>query len=147
MLVACPECERRVSDRAVACPDCGFPVSEHFAAARKAADAADARKSRREIGAVDCVRCEARGFRMFTEMVDGKETQLFAWCTVCAHTGRAVLCEASNGFFAVARSEVARFLAGEAEPDGEDIQHLGTERPTGFRYPDPPGSTEPPSED
>jgi hypothetical protein len=27
-LIACPECEGRVSDRALACPHCGFPVRE-----------------------------------------------------------------------------------------------------------------------
>ena len=27
-LIACPECQGRVSDRAVACPHCGFPVRE-----------------------------------------------------------------------------------------------------------------------
>ena len=34
VLIACPECERKVSDRAKACPDCGFPVSEHVAEAK-----------------------------------------------------------------------------------------------------------------
>ena len=27
-LIACPECEGRVSDRALACPHCGFPVRQ-----------------------------------------------------------------------------------------------------------------------
>ena len=30
-LTICPECGRKVSDKADACPNCGFPVGEHFA--------------------------------------------------------------------------------------------------------------------
>lgn len=135
MLVACPECERRVSDRAVACPECGFPVAEHFAAERENASASEARKSRREVGEVDCVACEARGFRTFTETVEGSTRSLFEWCIVCEHGGRTVLCEGSDGFYAVARSALSRFLAGELDPDGKLVHHLGHERPAGFRYP------------
>jgi hypothetical protein len=27
-LVICPECEKRVSDKAISCPECGFPVAK-----------------------------------------------------------------------------------------------------------------------
>jgi hypothetical protein len=136
MLVACPECERRVSDRAAACPDCGFPVSEHFAAERAKAAVVEARKTRREIGEVDCAACDARGFRTFTETFEGRSESVFEWCTTCEHTGRTALVEASDGFFAVARGELARFLAGEIDADAQKVHHLGTERPAGFRYPE-----------
>jgi hypothetical protein len=36
-LVACPECEANVSDRAVACVKCGFPVAEGIQEQLKAA--------------------------------------------------------------------------------------------------------------
>ena len=28
MLITCPECERKISDKALICPGCGFPVNE-----------------------------------------------------------------------------------------------------------------------
>ena len=27
-LIACPECEKQISDKAIACPNCGYPVRE-----------------------------------------------------------------------------------------------------------------------
>jgi hypothetical protein len=137
MLVACPECERRVSDRAAACPECGFPVAEHFSAEATAKVRAETIRSRREEGEVDCARCEARGFRLMKEVSGDEERQVFEWCAVCEHSGRVVLGRADDGFYAVARSHLAEFLAGAIDPDGEHVQFLGTEPPLGFRYPNP----------
>ena len=45
MLIACPECEHRVSDRAPSCPSCGFPIAEEMAKLAAAQAAEQARAS------------------------------------------------------------------------------------------------------
>jgi hypothetical protein len=129
MLISCPECERRVSDRAKACPDCGFPVAEELAAAREAEELARTVATREEAGReVDCPTCEARGYRV---MASGE----FFWCEICEHTGRVVLCKASDGYYAVGRTHVTAFVAGELHPgEGREAVFVGPEAPEGFRY-------------
>lgn len=129
MLIECPECGRKVSDRAKSCPDCGFPVAEEVSAKREAERAAEIVKTRRQTDReVDCVKCEARGF--YTS-----DDGLFGWCWICEHTGRVPLCRADDGYYAVAGKSVASFLAGEASPDGENVVFLGPEPPPAHRYP------------
>lgn len=133
MLIECPECERKVSDRAKACPDCGFPVAEEVQKA-KAQDAADAAKKTRKLaGEVDCPFCAARGFSMFTPEEGG--AQHFKWCTQCARSGRLTLVESSEGYFAVALASADAFVRGDDVPETE-FAALGTNRPEGFRYPE-----------
>lgn len=52
-MVACPECGREVSERALACPQCGFPFVGHAPAA-----AADCACGRTAVGG--CSRCRSR---------------------------------------------------------------------------------------
>ncbi|MEM9188504.1 MAG: zinc-ribbon domain-containing protein [Myxococcota bacterium] len=130
MLISCPECGRKVSDRAKACPDCGFPVAEWVSEQTAAKAAEVARATRKDIGEVDCPYCDARGFRM-VEMEGGG--QGFAWCAECEQTGRVRLFEAQDGFYAVSPTKVDEFQAGKGE-EVRGIKFLGTERPEGFRY-------------
>lgn len=132
MLISCPECERQVSDRAAACPGCGFPIADHVAAEAAQAARAAERRSRAREGEVDCVACEARGFRMVEP--EGGGGQVFAWCAACEHSGRVPLCRSTDGYFAVAWGKLEAFLQGEVDAGG-DVHALGAERPTGHRYP------------
>jgi hypothetical protein len=136
MLVTCPDCGRDVSDRARACPGCGFPIAEHVAEQAQHAALARDRESRREIGEVDCVHCEARGFQRFAaKEPDGRTSETYAWCEVCEHTGRVTLVQGSRGYYAVARPTVESFLAGTRD-DGDDlVVFLGEGKPTAHRYP------------
>jgi hypothetical protein len=47
-LIACPECEKEVSDLARACPHCGFPVSEEIGRALAEVTGFDRIKSGRQ---------------------------------------------------------------------------------------------------
>lgn len=133
MLISCPECERQVSDRAAACPGCGFPIAEHVAAEAARVARGEERRSRERVGEVDCVACEARGFRM-VEPEAGGGGQMFVWCAVCEHSGRVPLCKSTDGYFAVPWGTLDAFLGGEVDAGGE-VRPLGAERPRGHRYP------------
>ena len=136
MLIECPECAKQVSDRAAACPSCGFPIAEHVRAGAEEAARKEERSTRKVAGEVDCVPCEARGFRMLQEDDDrGGSREVFRWCALCEHSGRVPLCESSAGYFAVAYRSVDAFLAGQVDADSDDVHHVGTERPEGHRYP------------
>ncbi|MGE0786094.1 MAG: hypothetical protein AB7S26_10425 [Sandaracinaceae bacterium] len=129
-LIECPDCGRKVSDRAAVCPDCACPVAEIVAAQRADADRERIEKSRRmEDGAeVDCPRCEARGF--YAE--DGGHL----WCVPCEHSGRLLLASAEDGFYAVAAYATERFLSGELQPGKSGVVfYVGKVRPTTHRYP------------
>jgi hypothetical protein len=137
MLLDCPECGHGVSERAVACPSCGFPVAEHVAERKRAeADEAD-RGTREVVGQVDCVHCEARGFRSFEFEVDGEVREGFEWCSICEHTGRVVLCRSTSGYYAVDERHLEAFLAGGDPLDASAVIALGHEAPAGHRYPQP----------
>lgn len=135
MLIACPDCERKVSDRAKACPDCGLPVAEWVAERAAERALADARKTRERLGEVDCPACDARGFtQQKVQTPDGVET-LFGWCTPCKHSGRVHQCRDSSGVYAVSHAALDRFLAGTLDPGGEGVWHLGDRIVEGHRYP------------
>lgn len=136
MLLPCPECEREVSDKAEACPGCGFPIANHVdkAAADKRAD--DALASRKQIGEVDCVSCEARGYRRFPfTTADGNEEFGFEWCAICECSGRIILCESADGYYAVGFAQIESFLGGSLDADDKTVFHLGDEKPTEHRFP------------
>ncbi len=135
MLIACPECERKVSDRAKACPDCGFPVAEHVAERRAEEATVAERTTRVEDGETDCVACEARGFRTFKFVdEDGESRDGFAWCEICEHSGRVVRVRSEAGYWAVRRSRLAAFIAGELDAHETDAVSLGESAPDP-RYP------------
>jgi hypothetical protein len=131
-LIECPDCGRKVSDRARTCPDCACPVAEVMAEQRAEARQREVVESRRALDKqVDCPRCEARGMY---ELGDG----YVEWCPICEATGRIVLCEAADGFYAVAEYAIERFEAGELHPRTSGVVfYLGTEAPTRFRFPKP----------
>lgn len=132
MLIECPDCGRKVSDRAKACPDCSCPVAEVIAD-RRAAEEEKARiASRRSLERdVDCPRCEARGFFSHD---DG----MVEWCLACERTGRLVLCEALDGYYAVSHFAIERFVAGEIHPGSSGVVfYIGKNAPSGHRYPQP----------
>ena len=61
---------------------------------------------------------------------------MVGWCITCEHSGRVLLCTAENGFYAVARYAIERFLAGEIHPETSGVCfYLGVKEPTAFRYP------------
>lgn len=129
MLIECPDCGRKISDRAKECPDCACPVAEVVAEERARAAQIEAKKTRRATEReVDCPKCEARGFY---KCDDG-----FAeWCVPCEHTGRLVLCVASDGYYGVARYAIERFLSGELEAGKSGVVfYLGEREPRGHRY-------------
>lgn len=136
MLVACPDCDQKVSERAKACPQCGFPIAEHMAEIAREAATQRERTTRTEVGEVDCVPCVATGFctEEFRDE-DGRQKSRFFWCEVCEHTGRVTLCRSERGYYAVARYAVAEFLAGTRNDDDEHVVFLGTETPGPHRYP------------
>ncbi|NVB36604.1 zinc ribbon domain-containing protein [Pseudenhygromyxa sp. WMMC2535] len=135
MLIPCPECERKVSDRAKACPDCGFPVSEWVAERQAAERQAKARESRERVGEVDCPACDARGFRSWTEKgPDGESRSLFSWCIDCKHSGRVHQCRDSEGYYAVSHAALEAFLTGEIGVEAEGVTGLGESPAQGFRY-------------
>lgn len=133
MLIDCPECSKHVSDRAVACPDCGFPIREWVGEAQQSAEEQQAIESREEVGAVDCVICQARGFVMLNQAQHN--TSGFTWCPICGHSGRVVLCHASDGYYAVSQIQLAGFLAGELNRDAPGVDYLGDGKPEAFRFP------------
>ena len=130
MLVDCPECEHRVSDRAAACPQCGFPIAEEIAAAREREAAEADRNTRERIGDVDCAACEARGF-----VSEGPQDRpsAFAWCATCEHSGRVALVKSPRGYWAVADGVLDVFLCG-ADLEGPNVVFLGEHAPEGHRY-------------
>lgn len=136
MLIPCPECERKVSDRAAACPECGFPIREWLAEREAEQRREQARKSRARVGDVDCPECEARGFVLFEEADDaGVKRQAFTWCSACKHAGRVPQCRDSEGYWAVSHALLERFLAGELDPPSEGLTFLGSEQVLEHRYP------------
>lgn len=130
VLVECPECEQRVSDRAAACPQCGFPVAAEWEARREREAVEADRSSREKIGEVDCVDCAARGF--VTEGTEDKPGA-FSWCGICQHSGRVPLVQSARGFWAVSFASVDAFLGGEdiSEPN---VVFVGEHAPEGHRY-------------
>jgi hypothetical protein len=135
MLIPCPECARQVSDRAKACPDCGFPVSEHVAEQRELARQKAVLESRERIGEIDCPRCEARGFRSFSELnEDGETEQLFSWCSDCKHSGRVHQCRDLDGFYAVSFAALEGFLSGALGRESAGVVFVGTEPVVEHRY-------------
>ncbi|MEM6291471.1 MAG: hypothetical protein AAGA54_09410 [Myxococcota bacterium] len=132
MLIACPECAHKVSDRAAACPQCGFPIAETVAAEREAAEAEAEKKSRTHVGEVDCPSCDARGFT--TEVDEDDRPTSFSWCSHCESSGRRPLVQSSRGYWAVAFASLDAFLAGEGL-DAPNAVYLGETKPESFRYP------------
>ena len=130
MIVDCPECEHRVSDRAAACPQCGFPVAAELTAERERAAAEADRTARTQIGDVDCAICEARGF-----LTDGPKERpsAFSWCVTCEHSGRVPLVQSPRGYWAVGFASVEAFLSGE-EMEHPNAVYLGEHAPEGHRY-------------
>lgn len=139
MLIPCPECERKVSDRAAACPECGFPIREWLAERDAASRREQARASRERVGEVDCPECEARGFVLFEETDDkGVARQAFTWCAACKHGGRVHQCRDSEGFYAVSHAALDRFLAGTIDPPCEGVVSLGPQQVVDRRFPSAP---------
>lgn len=135
MLIACPECGRKVSDRARACPDCGFPVAEWAEEQRLAEVAKERREARKRIGEVDCPACQARGFVRFQDVDEtGRKRDLFSWCDACRHSGRVHLCFDSAHYFAVSYAALPAFLAGELDEAAEGVWDLGPSLPGKHRY-------------
>jgi len=135
MLIPCPECERKVSDRAKACPDCGFPVSEWIADKAREERLVRSRASRARVGEVDCPACEARGFRSWTEKDESGELRsLFCWCADCKHSGRVHQCRDSEGFYAVSFAALEAFLAGEIDDDADGVTALGAQVSSAHRF-------------
>ncbi|MCZ7685621.1 MAG: hypothetical protein M5U28_45325 [Sandaracinaceae bacterium] len=129
MLIECPDCGRKVSDRAKECPDCSCPVAEVLAERRAEEERAAAIASRRPLDReVDCPRCEARGCY-------ANDDGTAAWCTPCEHSGRLILCVATDGYFGVARYAVERFLAGELHAGTSGVVFfVGASEPTTHRF-------------
>jgi hypothetical protein len=135
MLIPCPECERKVSDRAAACPECGYPIREWLAERAQIERREQARASRERVADTDCPHCDARGFVMFSETDErGTERQGFAWCVDCKHSGRVHQCRDLEGYWAVSHALLERFLAGEIDPPHEGLVSLGLEPPIEHRY-------------
>jgi len=129
-LIECPDCGRKVSDRAKVCPDCACPVAEVIAEKRQETTEAEAAKTREvvEERLVDCPRCTGRGWYEVGDLV--------AWCVICEYTGRTPLAKASDGFYAVAPYAVERFLEGELMPRTSGVVfYLGKAPPPKHRYP------------
>lgn len=131
-LIECPDCGRKVSDRAQTCPDCSCPVAEvmaerHEEEARAAGVASREHVEGRE---VDCGRCGGRGWY---EHGNG----MIAWCIVCEQTGRTPLVRANDGWYSVAPYAVERFVAGELHaPTSGVVYFLGAREPKGHAYPE-----------
>lgn len=137
MLIGCPECEKKVSDRAKACPDCGFPIAEHVEEQREQDVALKDQASRKRVGETDCPACNARGFATKQETLDdGSTKDVFWWCSMCEHTGRVHLVQSTRGFWAVSAEELEAFLGG-AEATEKSARFLGEEQPV-LRYPNQP---------
>lgn len=134
MLIDCPECERKVSDRAAACPDCGFPIREWLAEEEEKKKTADAVASRTKVGETDCLACKARGFVVLDQEKHGLSG--FTWCPLCGHSGRVHLCQASDGYYAVSQTVLSEFLDGTKGTESPGINHLGESKPTEHLYPE-----------
>lgn len=138
MLIGCPECEKKVSDRAKSCPDCGFPIAEHVAEQRDLDVAEQDRTSRVRAGETDCPACAARGFATDQQTLeDGTTKEVFWWCSMCEHSGRVHLVKSTKGFWAVSNEALEAFVAG-AEPTDDTARFVGVEMPE-LRYPNQPG--------
>lgn len=131
-LIECPDCGRNVSDRAKSCPDCACPVAEVIAEQRVSQAQEKALQTRSALDRrVDCPRCVARGMY---ELPDG----YVEWCPVCEATGRVMLCQAADGYYAVAEYAIERFEAGEVHPHTSGVVFfIGQAAPTRHRYPEP----------
>lgn len=135
MLIDCPECERSVSDKAAACPECGFPIREWIAEEAEKKKVEEAIASRARVGETDCLACKARGFVTLDREKHGQSG--FTWCPVCGHSGRVILCHATDGYYAVSQTRVAAFIEGELGPEAPGIDHIGEAEPEGHLYPKP----------
>lgn len=136
MLIACPECERQVSDRAKACPECGFPIQEHVAELQTLARRGALVASRERVGEIDCPRCEGRGFSNFSEVdADGVTRTLFGWCAECKHSGRVHQCRDLDGYYAVSYAALEGFLGGALSGGDEGVVAVGATQVVEHRYP------------
>lgn len=128
-LVECPDCGRRISDRAKECPDCMCPVAAVLGEQREKEERERVAKTRASTDReVDCPNCEARGYLE-------QEDRTIAWCIPCEHSGRLMLCTATDGFYAVATYAVERFLAAEIHPKTSGVAYyLGENEPREFRF-------------
>lgn len=128
-LIECPDCSRKLSDRAKCCPDCACPVAEVVEEQRAEARRLHALETREHLEReVDCPTCEGQGVYKCS---DGYAE----WCVVCEHTGRIQLCKASDGYYAVAAYAVERFLAKELMPGSSGVVFfLGEKEPKHFRF-------------
>ncbi|MCA9604432.1 MAG: hypothetical protein KC619_02485 [Myxococcales bacterium] len=132
-LIECPDCGRKVSDRAKTCPDCSCPVAELIMEQRDDEDRKARIASRERIDArlVDCGRCGGRGWYDHGE-------GMIAWCIVCEQTGRTPLVRASDGWYSVAPYAVERFIGGELHaPTSGVVYFLGDREPRGHQFPAP----------
>ena len=131
VLVDCPECEHRVSDRAAACPQCGFPIADEMKARREREAEEVDRAQREHVGEVDCTICNARGF-----VTEGPKDRpsAFSWCVTCEHSGRVPLVRSPKGYWAVGFTALGAFLDGE-EASSPNAVYLGEHAPEGHRYP------------
>lgn len=132
-LIECPDCGRKVSDRAKTCPDCSCPVSDVVAEARAKAEEQRLVASRKRVEdrLVDCGRCHGRGWHPFGE--GGR----VAWCLVCEQTGRTPLFHAADGWYSVAPYAVERFLAGELHARTSGVVfYLGEAEPKPHAFPE-----------
>lgn len=129
-LVECPDCGRKISDRAAVCPDCSCPVKEVLEERRAEERKAASLKSRKSHGRdVDCPRCEAKGWHPLPEK------DLVQWCIPCEATGRVILCEDDSGFLGVAPYAVERWLGGDLDPETSGVVfYLGKREPGPPRF-------------
>lgn len=135
MLIACPECERKVSDRAKACPDCGFPVHEHVVEQRELGRREALVESRERVGEIDCPHCDARGFKNHSETdSEGVVRQMFGWCAECKHSGRVHQCRDLDGYYAVGHAALEDFLSGAIDASADAVSFVGTEMIVEHRY-------------
>jgi transcription elongation factor Elf1 len=133
-LIECPDCGRKISDRAATCPDCACPVSTVVAEMRADEQAKAVAKTRKTLEReVDCPKCEARGWHK-----DVVNAELVQFCIPCEATGRVALCQAEDGFYAVAHYAVARFVSGELIVGKSGVVFfIGAAAPEKHRFPKP----------
>jgi hypothetical protein len=111
-------------------------VAELLAEAAAAEALAAERTTRVPEGDTDCIACAARGFvTIASDPEQPDKIDAFSWCEICEHTGRVASVRSSAGYWAVRRTRLGAFVAGELDAHETDAVSLGEQLPP-RRYPD-----------
>ena len=125
-LIACPECEKQISDKAIACPNCGYPVRERQQETAPTpppipvAPKTPTKKPEEQLPAA----LDVRRVTVRISLWRKRAVKLQHRCPTCGHTmqadphlrGRKLICRRCEAPFRIATVAEARATSAAARP-------------------------------